>query len=337
MSNAINIAVVGATTLQGETLVRLLEDGSFPVGQLYPLAEDDEAGGRVEFKGSHLRVTDQERFDFAKVEMAFFCAGAEVARSLVPRAMEAGCLVIDQSPEFRQESGVPLVVPEVNGDAVKGMDQGLVASPGCAAIALALALKPLQDAVGIEEVQVTTLQAVSGRGQAGVEELATQTVDLLNMRPLEPKLFPKQIAFNLYPQIEDMEENGYSTEEMKIIRELRRLLEEPELPIQVTAVRVPVFYGHSAAVRVVTRKPLGAAQARELLEKGPGLAFLEAGEGEPTPVSEGAGQDPVWVGRLRQDLGDSHGLAFWLVADNLRKGGALNAVQIAELVTKAYL
>jgi len=337
MSNAINVAVVGATTLLGETLIPLLEERGFPVDTLYPLADEDDAGGRVEFKGSHLRVQSWNRFDFANVQLAFFCAGAEVSRALVPRATAAGCYVIDQSPEFRQAPDVPLVVPEVNAEALEAIPDYLIASPGCAAIALATVLKPLHDAVGVEELAVTTLQAVSGRGKEGVEALASETVALLNLRTVEPKLFPKQIAFNLYPQIEELDESGYSQEEQKIAGELKRLLDDPDLAVHVTAVRVPVFYGHSATVRVVTRRALPVAQARELLQKAPGIELLAPSEGEPTPVSEAAGNDAIWVGRLRQDLDDSHALGLWLVTDNLRKGGALNMVQIAETVTKDHL
>jgi aspartate-semialdehyde dehydrogenase len=337
MIEPLNVAVVGATTLVGETLIQLLEERQFPVAELFLLTDDEESTGRIEFKGKHLRVGSLEKFDFSQVQLAFFCAGPDVSGRYVDRAIEAGCKVIDQSSRFRHESDVPLVVPEVNGETTVGA--ALIASPGCAAIALSAALKPLHDAVGIKRVDVTTLQAVSGRGKKGIEELATQTVALLNMRGVEPGLFPRQIAFNVIPEIEAYEPNGYTLEEMKVTWELRRLLGEGGLAVHVTAVRVPVFYGHSASVRIETKSPLSVEAARQLLSKAPGVK-LQEGEvsgDTPTPVTEGAGNDEIWVGRLRQDHDDPNGLALWVVTDNIRKGGALNALQIAERMTKYHL
>lgn len=333
-----NVAVVGPDTLVGEALVQLLEEREFPLERLVPLGDEGAAGKRVEFRGSHLRIEPAEGFDFSQVQLAFFCAGAQTAKTLAPRAADAGAVVIDSSPQFREDEDVPLVVAEVNADDIVGFAaRRLISSPSCGSIALAVALKPLHDVAGLTRINAVTFQAVSGGGRGAVEELARQTANLLNARPLESRMFPKQIAFNLLPQVDVFLDNGYTREEMKLLQELRRVLHAPQLEVNATAVRVPVFFGHSVAVHLETRDKLNADDARRLLEAATGVEVLDEREpgGYPTPVTEAAGQDAVWVGRLREDLSHPRGLDLWVVTENIRRQ-ALNCVQIAEQLAKNY-
>jgi aspartate-semialdehyde dehydrogenase len=328
-----NIAVVGPDTLVGEALVQLLEEREFPVGKLALLGGREAVGTRVEFRNSQRRVEALDEFDFSGTRIVFFCAGAQVAADFAPKAAAAGCVVIDSSPQFREQSDVPLVVAGVNPQDIT--DGGIISSPSCGTIALAIALKPLHDAAGLERVNTVTFQAVSGGGRAAVEELARQTANLLNVRPVEPGVFPKQIAFNLLPQVDTFVDNGYTREEMKLMTELRRVLHLPDLGVNATAVRVPVFFGHSLAVHLETRDKLGADRARGLLEGAAGVEVMDGREpgAWPTPVTEAAGQDPVWVGRLREDLSHPRGLDLWVVTENIRRQ-ALNGLQIAEQLAK---
>lgn len=337
MNQKINVAVVGATGTVGEALLEMLEARSFPVANLYPLEEMDAAGGRVQFEGKNLRVEDIAKFDFSQTQIAFFCAADRVSREYAPKAAAAGCVVIDRTPEFRLEEDVPLIVPEVNAAAMANFrDSNIIAMPSCMAIQLAMVLKPLHDAAGVERVNVVTFQAVSGAGQSGVEELAKQTANLLNAQPVKPKLFSKQIAFNVIPQIGEYEDNGYTNEEMKIFTETRKLFGGTIQAINPTSVRVPVFFGHSAAVHIETKTKLTAEAARALLQRAPGLKVTEQ-DGDPTPVSDAVGKDKVCVGRIREDLSHSKGLDLWITVDNVRKGAALNGIQIAEILLKEYL
>ena len=336
MPEKMNVAVVGPDTLVGEALVQLLEEREFPLDWLVLLGDEAAAGKRVEFRGSHLRIEPAVSFDFAQVRVAFFCAGAHMAEALAPRAAAAGAVVIDSSPKFRDAADVPLVVAEVNADDIAGFAaRNLISSPSCGSIALAVALKPLQDVAGLTRINAVTFQAVSGGGRNAVEELARQTANLFNVRPVESGMFPKQIAFNLLPQVDAFQDNGFTGEEMKLMHELRRVLHAPDLGVNATAVRVPVFFGHSVAVHLETRDRLGAAEARRLLESAAGVEVLDVHEpgGYPTPVTEAAGQDPVWVGRLREDLSHPRGLDLWVVTENIRRQ-ALNCVQIAEQLAK---
>lgn len=337
MSQKVNVAVVGATGMVGEALLEMLEARAFPVANLYPLEELKAAGGRVQFEGKNLRVEDVAKFDFSQTRIAFFCATDSVSREYAPKAAAANCVVIDRTPEFRREEDVPLIVPEVNAEAMANFrDSNIIAMPSCMAIQLAMVLKPLHDAAGVERVNVVTFQAVSGAGQSGVEELAKQTANLLNAQSIKPKFFPKQIAFNVIPQIGDFEANGYSDEEMKIVAEIRKLFGGEIQAVNPTTVRVPVFFGHSAAVHVETGTKLTAEAARALFKRAPGLMVCD-NDNYPTPVSDAVGKDKVCVGRIREDLSHSKGLDLWITVDNVRKGAALNGIQIAEILLKEYL
>lgn len=340
MSKTMDVAVVGATGAVGEVMLEILEQRDFPLGKLYPLASAESAGKRVEFRGKSLVVRDLAGFDFSQVQIALFSASAAVSAEYAPRAATAGCVVIDNASQFRYEDDVPLVVPEVNPRAIADYSaRNIIANPNCSTIQMLVALKPIYDAVGITRINVATYQAVSGSGKAAIQELATQTANLLNARPIESKVYPKQIAFNALPQIDSFEDNGYTCEEMKIVRETRKILEDEAIQVNPTAVRIPVFYGHSEAVHLETRKKISAGQARTLLQQASGVTVIDElrDGGYPTAVTEAANADAVFVGRIREDISHPNGLDLWIVADNVRKGAALNSVQIAEILVKDYL
>ena len=339
-SNMYDVAVVGATGAVGETMISILEERQFPVAKLYPLASSRSAGKRIEFQGKQLAVHDLESFDFSKVQLGLFSPGASVSAIYAPKAVEAGCVVIDNTSQFRYQEDIPLVVPEVNPDAVADYtNHGIIANPNCSTIQLMVALKPIYDAVGIERINICTYQAVSGSGKPAVEELAIQTANLLNMKPVEASVYPKQIAFNAIPQCDSFMDNGYTKEEMKIVWETRKILEDQSILVNPTSVRVPVFYGHSEAVHLETAEKITAPEARALLSKSPGICVLDRHEngGYPTAVTESAGNDDVYVGRIREDISHPLGLNLWVVSDNVRKGAALNSVQIAEILVKGFL
>ncbi|MGA9423205.1 MAG: aspartate-semialdehyde dehydrogenase [Rhodanobacteraceae bacterium] len=336
----LKIAVVGATGVVGETLRTILAERAFPVGELVALASGRSAGEEIHHAGKRVIVRDVAQCTFAGVDIAFFSAGADVSREHVPRATAAGALVIDNTSAFRHEDDVPLVVSEVNPHAIaQYTGRGIIANPNCSTMQVMVALAPIHRAAGLERINIATYQSVSGAGRSGLDELARQSADLLNFREIRPARFPVQIAFNVIPQIDEFEENGYTREEMKMVRETRKILEDESIQVNPTAVRVPVFYGHGAALHVETRTPITARQARLLLERAPGVHVVDTQQagGYPTPVSHAAGKDAVWVGRIRGDISHPRGLDLWVVADNLRKGAALNAVQIAENFVKMYL
>ena len=340
MSKKYNVAVVGATGLVGETMARVLEERDFPVEDFFPLASERSAGAKLRFGKREHTVGILDEFDFAGADIAMFSAGGSVSADHAPRAAAAGCVVIDNTSQFRYDDDVPLVVPEVNPDALAQFRQrNIIANPNCSTIQMLVALKPLRDAAGIERIDVATYQSVSGAGRSHMEELARQTALLLNGKPVESDLYPRQIAFNAIPQIDVFEDNGYTREEMKMVWETQKIFGDPEIEVNATAVRVPVFFGHSEAIRVRTVEPLAAAAARELLALAPGVRLQDDCNNAtyPTAVSDAAGHDPVYVGRVRDDLYDERGLNLWVVADNVRKGAALNSVQIAELLVKSYL
>ena len=329
-----DVAVVGATGAVGAALVEILEARAFPVRNLHLLASERSEGKRIPFRGSSVSVKKLDEFDFSQVRIGLFSAGGALSAEYAPRAAAAGCIVIDNTSTFRYQDDVPLVVPEVNPEALAGYPaRNIIANPNCSTIQMVVALKPLHDAAGIERVNVATYQAVSGAGAAGVRELAGQTADILNARPFEPAVMPVQIAFNAIPQIDTFQDSGYTREEMKMIWETRKIL-DPDIRVNPTCVRIPVFYGHSEAVHIETRRKLTAAEARELLAAAPGVAVMDDPEagGYPTAVGEAAGSDPVYVGRIREDLSHPRGLDLWVVSDNVRKGAALNSIQIAELL-----
>ena len=336
----VNVAVVGATGAVGETMLSILEQRDFPVGEVYPLASSRSAGKRVEFKNKQLVVEDLETFDFNKAQVGLFSPGASVSAIHAPRAAEAGCVVIDNTSQFRYDDDVPLVVPEVNPHAVADYkNRGIIANPNCSTIQMLVALKPIYDAVGIERINVCTYQAVSGTGKEAIEELAKQTADLLNAKDINCEVYPKQIAFNALPHIDSFQENGYTKEEMKMVWETRKIFEDEAIQVNPTAVRIPVFYGHSEAVHIETKEKIDAATATKLLSEMPGVSVLDdrIDGGYPTAVTEAAGEDPVFVGRIREDISHERGLNMWVVSDNVRKGAALNSVQIAEILVKHYL
>lgn len=340
MSKTYDIAVVGATGVVGETMLSILAERKFPVGEVYPLASSRSAGKKVKFGSKMLTVQDLADFDFSKVQIGLFSAGGTISAEYAPRAAAAGCIVIDNTSEFRYEDDIPLVVPEVNPHAIANYkNRGIIANPNCSTIQMLVALKPIQDAVGISRINVATYQAVSGTGKEAIEELASQTAALLSGEEIVANVYPRQIAFNVLPHIDVFLDNGYTREEMKMVWETNKIMEDDEIKVNPTAVRVPVFYGHSEAIHVETRKPLSADEARKLMQDFPGITVLDerADGGYPTAVTEGASNDDVYVGRLRDDISHENGLDMWVVADNVRKGAALNSIQIAEILIKDYI
>jgi aspartate-semialdehyde dehydrogenase len=341
MSRSFRVAVVGATGLVGDAMIRVLEERKFPIAELHPLASNRSLGRSVEYLGRSKAVEDLATFDFSRADIGLFSAGASVSAEFAPKAAEAGCIVIDNTSQFRYDDDIPLVVPEVNAHAIaQYRTRGIIANPNCSTIQMLVALKPIHDAVRIERINVATYQSVSGAGKEAVEELATQTAALLSGRPIDrPQHIAKQIAFNCVPQIDVFQDNGYTKEEMKMFWETRKILEDPEIRVNATCVRVPVFFGHSEAVHIETQRKISAAEARALLEKAPGITVLDEHKpgGYPTAVTEAANHDTVYVGRIREDMSHEHGLDLWIVSDNIRKGAATNSVQIAEILVSEYL
>ena len=336
----VNVAVVGATGAVGEAMIEILESREFPVDTLFPLASSRSVGKSVQFRGKHHSVQDLSSFDFSQAPIGLFSAGGDISAEFAPVAAAAGCVVIDNTSHFRREADIPLVIPEVNRQAIAGYKKrGIIANPNCSTIGMLVALKPLYDAVGIERINVATYQAVSGTGKAAIEELAGQTARLLNGKAPEPAVYPKQIAFNALPHIDQFQDNGYTREEMKMVWETQKILDDPDILVNPTCVRVPVFFGHAEAVHIETGEPITAESALALLEAAEGVTVLDKHEdgGYPTPVTEAAGADPVFVGRVRADISHPRGLNLWVVADNVRKGAALNSVQIAEVLLSEYL
>ncbi|PJK02300.1 aspartate-semialdehyde dehydrogenase [Lysobacteraceae bacterium NML75-0749] len=335
MSNKqFNIAVVGATGAVGETMLAILAERRFPAANVIALASERSAGNLLTFGDDELEVQDLAGFDPTGIDIALFSAGGSISKQYAPQFAAKGAVVIDNSSAFRYEADVPLVVSEVNPEAVKSRPRGIIANPNCSTMQMLVALKPIHDAFGITRINVATYQSVSGAGRSAMEELGRQTAQLLNFQGAAPEKFPVQIAFNLIPHIDEFLDNGYTREEMKLVWETRKILGDDSIQVNPTAVRVPVFYGHSEAVNVETREPVTAAAVRELLRKAPGVEVVDeprAG-GYPTPVTHASGQDPVYVGRIRQDESHPRAVNLWIVADNIRKGAALNAVQIAELI-----
>ncbi len=340
MTKPINVAVLGATGLVGEAIISILEERDFPVDTLYPLASERSLGKSVRFRGKSLHVIDAETFDYADAAIGLFSAGGSISRVHAPRAAAAGCVVVDNTSEFRYDDDVPLIVPEVNAERIADYTaRRIIANPNCSTIQMVVALKPLHDAVPITRLNIATYQAVSGAGRTALEALAKQTADLLNARPLELGDNEKQIAFNALPHIDSFEDNGYTREEMKMTWETRKILELADLPVSATCVRIPCFYGHSEAVQIEFAAPFDVAEARRLLAAAPGIEVLDEARlgGYPTAVTEASGSDPVYVGRIRKDIASDNGLCVWIVSDNVRKGAALNSVQIAEILVKKYL
>ena len=334
MTKTFNVAVVGATGAVGEAMLAILAERQFPVGALHLLASERSAGEKLAYGGRQIVVQDLATFDPAGVDIALFSAGGAVSKKYAPMFAAAGAVVIDNSSAFRYDDAVPLVVAEVNPEKVHERPLGIIANPNCSTMQMLVALAPIHRAANIERINVATYQSVSGAGRSAMEELGRQTAAMLNFQPHEPAKFPVQIAFNLIPHIDEFMDNGFTKEEMKMVWETRKILGDESIRVNPTAVRVPVFFGHSEAVHLETTRKLTADDARALLEAAPGVEVVDDREpgGYPTPVTHAAGTDAVYVGRIREDPSHPHGLDLWIVSDNIRKGAALNAVQIAELV-----
>lgn len=333
-SRTFNVAVVGATGAVGETMLSILAERDFPVGTLHALASERSAGGEIDYRGGKVVVQDLASFDPTGVDIALFSAGGNISKEYGPRFAAAGAVVIDNSSAFRYDDDVPLVVSEVNPEAARHRPRGIIANPNCSTMQLMPVLAPIHREYGIERVNIATYQSVSGGGRSALEELGKQTAQLLAFQDIDPQRFPVQIAFNLIPHIDDFQPNGYTKEEMKLVWETQKILGDKNILVNPTAVRVPVFYGHSEAVNIETRQKITPEQARALLAAAPGVEVVDRHEagGYPTPVTHASGKDPVFVGRIREDFSHPRGLNLWVVADNIRKGAALNAVQLAELV-----
>ena len=338
MAQKFDVCVLGATGLVGKTIMEILEQRDFPINKLYPLASARSAGEFIEFNGESIEVLDADNFDFSLAQIGFFSAGGATSAKFAPIAGEAGCVVIDNTSEFRYEDDIPLVVPEVNPGALADYrNRNIIANPNCSTIQMLVALKPIQDAVGISRINVCTYQSVSGGGKEAMDELATQTADLLQGKPAEPKNFSRQIAFNVIPQIDVFLENGYTKEEMKMVWETKKIFGDDTILVNPTAVRVPVFFGHAEALHIETKSPISAEEVKALLKEADGVILCENDADFPTQIGEASGQDATYVGRVRDDISHENGVNLWIVADNVRKGAATNSVQIGELLIKEYL
>lgn len=337
---SVNVVIVGATGAVGEAMLEILEERKFPVDELFLVASERSAGKRLMYQGKSIVVQDLAKFDFAQAQIGLFSAGGSLSAEYAPKAAAAGCVVIDNTSHFRNDDDIPLVVPEVNAHAIEGYTQrGIIANPNCSTIQMLVALKPIKDAVGIKRINVATYQAVSGTGKEAIEELAGQTAALLNGREAKAEVYPKQIAFNALPHIDVFMDNGYTREEMKMVWETQKIFEDATVKVNPTCVRVPVFYGHSEAVHIETDSNITAEEVSKLLKKAPGVKLVDGRKdgAYPTAVSESAGKDPVFVGRVREDISCENGINLWVVSDNVRKGAALNSIQIAEILLKRFL
>lgn len=339
MARTFNVAVVGATGAVGTQMVACLEERQFPVKMLRPLASERSLGRTVTFKGQEVPVEVLNENSFRDIEIALFSAGGSISLQYGPIAAQAGAVVVDNSSAFRMEPDIPLVVPEVNPqDIALYKNRGIIANPNCSTIQMVVVLKPIHDAARIKRVVVATYQAVSGTGQKAVEELAAQVRALLSGQEPVAQVYPHRIAFNVFPHIDVFLDNGYTKEEMKMVNETRKIMGDDSIRVTATTARVPVFYGHSEAVNIETEKKLSAARVRELLSQAPGVKVVDdpANRRYPMPL-DAAGQDLTLVGRIREDASIPNGIDLWIVADNIRKGAATNAVQIAELLAEKYL
>jgi len=338
MAQKFDVCILGATGLVGKTIMEILEERDFPINKLYPLASARSAGEIIEFNGESIEVLDADLFDWSQAQIGFFSAGGSTSAKFAPIAGEAGCIVIDNTSEFRYEADIPLVVPEVNPEAlVDYRNRNIIANPNCSTIQMMVALKPIYDAVGISRVNVSTYQSVSGGGKKAMDELAKQTAALLSGKPVETENFSRQIAFNVIPQIDVFLENGYTKEEMKMVWETKKILGDENVLVNPTAVRVPVFFGHGEALHIETNSPISAEEVKDLLEQAPGIVVCRDDADFPTQIGDASGKDETFVGRIREDISHSCGINMWIVADNVRKGAATNSVQIAELLVKDHL
>lgn len=338
MSKLWNIAIVGATGAVGEQMIQCLEERNFPVGKIKYLASARSAGQVLEFNGHAVLVEELKHDSFNGIDIALFSAGGDRSREFCPSAWKSGAVCIDNSSAWRMDPEVPLVVPEVNPHAIAGYTKkGIIANPNCSTIQMVVALKPLHDFGTITRIVVSTYQAVSGTGKKAVKELHKQVVELLNARTPDAEVYPHRIAFNCLPQIDAFCDNGYTKEEMKMVNETRKIM-EADIRTTATTVRVPVFYGHSESVNIETERKISVAKARELIQNAPGCELVDDVANQVYPMAiDAAGQDLTLVGRIREDESIENGLNLWVVADNIRKGAATNAVQIAEILIEKYL
>lgn len=337
MKQPLHIAIVGVTGVVGRTMLEVLAEREFPIEKLYPIASERSAGEFVSFQNEELEILNLEDFDFKGIDIALFSAGTEISLKYAPIAAAANCIVIDNTIAFRYENDVPLVIPEINAERIaEYTKRNIIANPNCSTIQMLVALYPLHQISPITEIQVATYQSVSGTGKAAIDELLSQSGSLLNGMGITPKVYPKQIAFNVIPHIDTILENGYTKEEMKMVWETHKILENDTILVNPTAVRVPVLYGHSEAVHVTFKKPMTVETAAKALKAAPGVQYM-SGKKYPTPMSDAVGTDDVYIGRLRQDLTNPCALNLWIVGDNVRKGAATNAVQIAEILHSEYL
>ena len=338
MAQKFDVCVLGATGLVGKTIIEILEERDFPINKLYPLASSRSAGEFIDFNGESIEVLDADHFDFSQAQIGFFSAGGSISAKFAPLAADEGCIVIDNTSEFRYDDDIPLIVPEVNPSALADYrNRNIIANPNCSTIQMMVALKPIYDAVGIKRVNVSTYQSVSGGGKAAMDELAKQTADLLGGKPVETKNFSRQIAFNVIPQIDVFMDNGYTKEEMKMVWETKKILGDENVLVNPTAVRVPVFFGHGESLHIETGSPISAEEVKDLLEKAPGIVVCRNDEDFPTQIGDASGKDETFVRRIREDISHAQGINMWIVADNVRKGAATNSIQIAELLIKDYL
>ncbi|AWB68073.1 aspartate-semialdehyde dehydrogenase [Saccharobesus litoralis] len=334
----VDVCVLGATGLVGKQIIEILEERDFPIGKLYPLASSRSMGKSVEFRGEELDVIDVAGFDFSKCQIGLFSAGGSVSQEYAPIAARAGCVVIDNTSEFRYQDDIPLVVPEVNAHAIADYKKrNIIANPNCSTIQMLVALQPIQANLGIERINVCTYQSVSGAGKSAVDELAGQCTKLLTGQPVESHVFDRQIAFNAIPQIDVFQDNDYTKEEMKMVWETQKIFADDSIRVNPTAVRVPVFYGHAEALHVETKGKVDISQVKAWLDTAPGVILMADNEDYPTQIGDAAGNDDVYVGRVRKDISCENGLNLWVVADNIRKGAATNSVQIAEILLAEYL
>jgi aspartate-semialdehyde dehydrogenase len=334
-----NVAVVGATGAVGNEMIKILEERNFPVAELKLLASERSVGKEMEFRGKQIPVEALDEKSFTGMEIGLFSAGGSISEHFAPIATDAGCVVIDNTSAFRMTPGIPLVVPEVNPDDIKFYkNRGIIANPNCSTIQMVVALKPIHDVAKIKRVVVTTFQAVSGTGKKAVEELSQQIKELLNCQNPTIKVYPHQIAFNCIPQIDIFLSNDYTKEEMKMVGETKKILNDASIAVTATTVRVPVFYSHSESINIETQKKITANEAKEILSKAPGVIVIDNPKESKYPLAiYAAGKDETFVGRIREDESIPNGINIWVVSDNLRKGAALNAVQIAEILIRDYL
>jgi len=339
-SKDLKIAVVGATGAVGEAMLSILVENGYGDCTIHALASENSLGKTVEFGKRFIAVEVLDDFDFTGVDFALFSAGGGTSLKYVPRASAAGCIVIDNTSAFRRDEEIPLVVPEINADLLEDLDPGaIIANPNCSTIQMLVAIAPIHAAAGIDRINVATYQSVSGAGRKAMEELARQTMDRLSFKEAKPSVFAQPIAFNAIPVIDTMQDNDYTREEMKLQWETSKILRDDAIGVNATAVRIPVFYAHSEAVHLETSRDIDMDEVRELLKKAPGLVFVDDTDpkAQVTAVTHGAGKDPVYVSRLRRDHSHPRGINMWVVGDNVRKGAALNAVQILKTIVDGKL